>query len=474
MGIEEAAEAVGGVLRNTPEATEGPRLSGVSIDTRTIGPGELFFAIEGPRFDGHDFLGRAFEKGASAAVARSGRLPEKPQGPVIEVEDTVKALQRLASHYRDKISATVVAVTGSNGKTTTKDLVAHVLAGTRRVSGTQGNLNNYLGVPLTILTLRPSDEAAVIELGASFKGEISMLARLAKPRIGVITNVGPTHLEQMGSVERVARCKAELAAELDAGGTMIINGDDERLLSEVRRSAGRNTTIVTCGFGPENTVRAVASESLGLDGMEFEVEGWGTARVPTLGRHSVTNALLALAVGRNMGMTFRLMCERLAGFKPPSMRMDCLRLGGILVINDCYNSNPASAGAALETLEEAPAEGRRFAVLGDMLELGEDGPRFHRELGQRASFVERLLVTGGLAGEIARGAVDAGMSPAHADVFSDSAGLIEALLKELRPGDVVLIKGSRGIGLEVVVQALKERFPGGDDPPRSGKRRKAL
>jgi UDP-N-acetylmuramoyl-tripeptide--D-alanyl-D-alanine ligase len=462
MSLDEAARATGGDLKNATEESRACHLSGVSIDTRTISEGELFVAIQGPRFDGHDFVDQAFDNGAVAVVLQEGRFTGRDRGPVIEVGDTVKALQGLAAHHREKLTATVVAVTGSNGKTTTKDLVAHVLAGTRPVGGTQGNLNNHLGVPLTILSLRPFHGVAVIELGASAKGEISTLARLAKPQIGVITNVGPTHLEQMGSVEEVARCKAELMAELNPGGTLVLNGDDERLVAEVGRSARKDVKLIKCGFGPDCAVRAVGCRNLGPDGMEFEIEGWGTARVPTLGQHSVRNALLALAVGWSIGSTFRLMCERLDGFESPSMRMNCLRLSGLLVLNDCYNSNPASAGAALQTLKDMPATGRRVAVLGDMLELGEKSPEFHRELGERASFADWLLVTGQWADEVVSGAVGAGLKPALASSFADKAKLVSALLKGLRPGDVILVKGSRGIGLEDVTRKLQEEFPEGD------------
>jgi UDP-N-acetylmuramoyl-tripeptide--D-alanyl-D-alanine ligase len=454
---------MGGGLKNPPVEPHSVRLVGVSIDTRTIEPGELFVAIKGPRFDGHDFVEQAFERRAAAAVLESRWGRETLRGPVIEVKNTVEALQRLAAYHREALCATVVAITGSNGKTTTKDLVAHVLAGTRQVGGTQGNLNNHLGVPLTILSLRSSDEAAVIELGASGLGEISNLARLAKPHVGVITNVGPTHLEQMGTVEQVARCKAELVAELSSGGTLVVNGDDEKLLAEIRRAEREDVRIITCGLGPDCMLRVAAWRDLGLDGMEFEVAGWGTARVPTLGRHSITNAVLALAVGWDMGMTFEKMCERLAEFTPPSLRMNCLRLKDLLVLNDCYNSNPASANAALQTLRELPVGGRRVAVLGDMLELGKGSAQFHRELGRAASFVDWLLFTGQWADEVVKGAVGAGLGPDRAGTFADRDSLTSALVKGLRPGDVVLIKGSRAVGLEHVTRTLEREFADTDD-----------
>jgi UDP-N-acetylmuramoyl-tripeptide--D-alanyl-D-alanine ligase len=251
-------------------------------------------------------------------------------------------------------------------------------------------------------------------------------------------------------------------AELNPGGTLIINGDDERLVAEIGRSARKDVKTIKCGFGPECSVRAVKIKNLGSDGMEFEVEGWGKVRVPTLGQHSVKNALLALAVGWSIGSTFRLMCERLEGFESPSMRMNCLRLNSLMVLNDCYNSNPASAGAALQTLKEMPATGRRVAVLGDMLELGEKSPEFHRELGERASFVDWLLVTGRWSDEVVGAAVDAGLKSGLASSFADKDELVSALLKGLRPGDVILVKGSRGIGLEYVTRKLQEEFSEGD------------
>jgi UDP-N-acetylmuramoyl-tripeptide--D-alanyl-D-alanine ligase len=459
LSLGEAAIAMGGALSDESAARIRP--AGVSIDSRTILAGELFFAVEGPRFDGHAFVADAFEAGASGAVVRRGRPAERVPGPTVAVGDTVAALQALAAHYREALECTVIGVTGSNGKTTTKDLVAHVLAGTRLVGGTQGNLNNYLGVPLTLLSLRREHRAAVVEMGASVVGEISTLARIAKPGIGVITNVGPTHLEEMGSVENVAKTKAELAAELSRGGALIVNGDDELLLSAVEGALRADVDLITCGFGPRCRVKAVSSKALGSRGMEFEVEGWGTASVRALGAHSVYNALMALAVGSEMGMSFEEMRDRLAAFQPPAMRLQPVRAGGLVLLNDAYNSNPASARAALMALKDYPCSGRRVAVLGDMLELGEGSARLHRELGGEASFVDLLLTLGRWAGEVETGAVGRGLDPRAVKAFEDKEALTTALLEVLRPGDVVLVKASRAIGMEEVAQALEGRFPKG-------------
>lgn len=459
LSLGEAAAVMGGDLSDPSSA--GTHATGVSIDSRSIRAGEIFFALEGPRFDGHVFVEDAFAKGAACAVVRRASGVARSRGPLIAVGDAVEALQKLAAHYRNKLDCTVIGVTGSNGKTTTKDLMAHVLAGSCLVGGTRGNLNNYLGVPLTLLSLRPEHQAAVVEMGASKIGEISVLARIARPRIGVITNVGPTHLEEMGSVENVAKTKAELASELSHGGTLVVNGDDDLLLSAVEAALREDVGVITCGFGPGCHLRARKSRSVGSNGTEFEVDGWGTATVPALGIHSVYNALMALAVGSELGMRFEDMRERLAAFEAPAMRLQAVRMGGLVVLNDSYNSNPASAEAALNALRDYPCSGRRVAVLGDMLELGDRSAELHRELGTKASFVDLLLALGRWAQDVTAGAVDAGLDPGAATAFEEKGALTTALLDALRQGDVVLIKASRAIGMEDVAQALEGRFPKG-------------
>ncbi len=459
LTLEEAASAMGGELEDSSARSIRP--AGASIDSRSIREGEIFFAIEGPRFDGHDFVGAAFEAGAVCAVVRHGFGRNETAGPTISVTDTVAALQGLAAHYRGVLDCSVIAVTGSNGKTTTKDLVAHVLAGTRQVSGTRGNLNNYLGVPLTLLSLRAEHEAAVIEMGASTAGEIAMLARIARPQLGVITNVGPTHLEEMGTVEKVAAAKSELLSELAGGGTLIVNGDDEILMSAIGAVSRQDVRIVRCGFGADCDVRAASCRSIGSEGMEFGIEGLGEATIPALGRHSVYNALLAVAVSMEMGVPFGDVRERLSGFTPPSLRLQVLRAGGVVVLNDSYNSNPASAAAALGALEDFPARGRRIAVLGDMLELGPDSARLHRELGARARSADRLLVLGRWARDVIAGAVEAGLDPGKASAFEDKPALVAELLSRLGGGDVVLIKASRAMGMDEVAAAIEERLSKG-------------
>jgi len=459
MTLAEAAAAIGGSLSEGASASARP--SGVSIDSRTIAEGEIFFAVAGPRFDGHDFVQDAFAAGAICSVVNRGRKDAVPEGrPAILVEDTVGALQRLASYYREKLGCDVVAVTGSNGKTSTKDLVAHVLAGSRLVGGTRGNLNNYLGVPLTLLSLPEGCEVAVVEMGASRKGEIRRLARIASPRLGTITNVGPAHLEEMGTVEAVARTKAELAEELPPGGTVVANGDDALLMEAVRSVLRSDIRLVRCGFGPGNDVRAVSFESSGERGVKFTVDGLGEASLQAIGKHSVYNALMAVAVGLEFGMAFEEIRDRLASFEPPPLRLRPRRAGEVVILDDSYNSNPASAAAALAALREYPCSAKRVAVFGDMLELGEESARLHRELGRRAAFVDRLMAVGEWAGETVRGAVAGGMPPARASAFEDKGSLFAALAGCLESGDVVLVKGSRGAAMEEIVEKLEDMLGG--------------
>lgn len=459
LTLEEVAAAIGGSLRGGTAPTLHP--TGVSIDSRTIKKGELFFAISGPRFDGHDFVGDALKGGSCGAVVDASRVGESHLGPLLAVEDTVEALGKLASYYRGKLDCAVIAITGSNGKTSTKDLVAHVLAGSRPVGGTRGNLNNYLGVPLTLLSLRPTHEVAVVEMGASKRGEIGHLASLARPGIGIITNVGPTHLEEMGTIEAVAATKAELAAALPRAGALVVNGDDALLSEAVSRVSREDLRVTRCGFGSDCDIRATTSDELGDAETRFEIEGAGAFVLPALGRHNVYNALMAFAVCRELGLDPDAIRRRLAGFKAPSMRLEVLRIGDIVVLNDCYNSNPASAAAALDALRHYPCGGRRVAVLGDMLELGEKAERLHCSLGEDASFVDWLLTTGRWATEVANGAVAAGLDSGRADVFPDLDEMTSALADGLGHGDVVLIKASRAVGMETVAQALEGRFPKG-------------
>ncbi|MBI1893785.1 MAG: UDP-N-acetylmuramoyl-tripeptide--D-alanyl-D-alanine ligase, partial [Candidatus Rokubacteria bacterium] len=386
--LEELAKGSGGRLVSGPAAGE---LTGVSIDSRTLRPGEAFVAIRGHRLDGHAFCADALEKGAGAlVVADPAAAPPTRAVPVILVDDSTLALQRLARFHRARFELPVVAITGSNGKTTTKELTAAVLSVRFRVLKSEGSLNNQWGVPLTLLRLAPEHEALVIEIGMSALGEIATLAALAQPTIGVLTNIGPVHLEFLGSLEAVQKAKGELVRAIGPEGTVVLNADDPLVLALAKEARGR---VVTFGFEASAHVRA-RGVARGESALAFTlVIGVSSAPVslPLAGRHNVSNALAAAAVGSLFGLAPREIAEGLGRARPAAHRLTWIDAGGTLILDDCYNANPSSVAAALETLVEEPGV-RTIAVLGDMLELGAAAEAAHLEVGRLAARlgVERL------------------------------------------------------------------------------------
>jgi UDP-N-acetylmuramoyl-tripeptide--D-alanyl-D-alanine ligase len=429
---------------------------GVSIDTRTVQPGELFFALKGTRTDGHNFIAQALSKGAAAAVA-SGRwfasLPERdrPAGTLILVDDPEQAMIDIASAYRRRFRIPVVAITGSAGKTTTKDMAAAVLATRYRILKTERNLNSRQGLSLMLFRLSAQHEVAVLELGISEPGGLTRLCQMADPNVGLITNIGPSHLEFLGSVEGVAKAKGEILEYLDESSTAILNLDDLWLVKEQNKIKGR-----LLGFGIEEI-----SQFRG-EGLVFDQAGCGhfslqgrkiSLRVP--GRHNVYNALAAAAVGGALGVPLDEAIPALQAFQPSAMRSAVETRGGVRILNDAYNANPTSMKAALETLRvmAVGGGGRRIACLGDMLELGDNAPELHREVGAfAAKAVDLLFATGPLAAEIVKGAAALGDRARH---FPDRADLLRALNETLRRGDILLVKGSRGMRMEEVLAGLK-------------------
>ncbi|OGG52195.1 MAG: hypothetical protein A3F84_03800 [Candidatus Handelsmanbacteria bacterium RIFCSPLOWO2_12_FULL_64_10] len=429
---------------------------GASIDTRTLKPGEFFFALKGTRTDGHESVASAVSKGAAAAVV-SGRwfasLPEqdRPAGTLILVDDPEQAMSDIARAYRRKFRIPVVGITGSNGKTTTKEMAAAVLATRYRVLKTERNLNNRQGLPLMVFRLSAQHEVAVLEFGISEFGGLKRLCEVADPNVGLITNIGPSHLEFLGSVEGVAKAKGEILEYLDESSTAILNLDDLWLAKGQNKIKGR-----LLGFGIEK-ISQFRGEGLVFDQAgcgHFSLQGRKIAlRVP--GRHNVYNALAAAAVGHALGVPIEDATLALGGFQPAAMRSAVETRGGVRILNDAYNANPASTKAALETLSVMAVEqgGRRIACLGDMLELGDDAPELHREVGAFATKgIDLLFVTGPLAAEIVKGAAALGDRARH---FPDRADLIRALNETLRPGDALLVKGSRGMRMEEVIAGLK-------------------
>jgi UDP-N-acetylmuramoyl-tripeptide--D-alanyl-D-alanine ligase len=433
---------------------------GYSIDSRTIAPGELFFAVKGERLDGHDYVQAALEQGAVAAVVQKTELhryPDKTQ--LLAVDDTLVALQTLATAVRKWWGKPLVGVTGSAGKTTTKEAVAHVLSARFRVLKSEGNFNNHFGLPLMLLKLEPEHDVAVIEMGMSHAGEIRALAKIARPEIGVVTNVAPVHLEFFDSLAGIARAKYELIESLPPGGTAVLNADDEYVSQFGRDFKGK---VVTYGTHATADVRAENVQTRGAEGSEFDVMlpgGREHARLPLVGEHNILNALAAVAVGLTRGLKPAEAVGALATLAPPDKRGEVLQLGNITVINDCYNSNPKALNAMVDALAAMKA-GRRIVVAGEMLELGPAGEDMHRAAGQHIAAkkaekkIDVLLGVRGLAQAMVDGARQAG-TRAEFVATPEEAG--EWLVREARDGDVVLLKASRGVKLEKALEAWKAR-----------------
>jgi len=436
---------------------------GYSIDSRTIRPGELFFAVKGERMDGHDFVRQALEKGAVGAVVAREMLseltlqvaPTQSEPALISVEDTLQALQALAKSVRRLWAGPLIGVTGSSGKTTTKEAIAHVLSSRFHVLKSEGNFNNHFGLPLMLLKLEPEHDAAVVELGMSHPGEITALAQIAQPETGVVTNVAPVHLEFFSSVAEIARAKYELIESLPPGGTAVLNADDEYVSQFGRDFKGR---VIMYGFAPTATVRAENVESLGEKGSAFDIvlgDRREPATLPLVGSHNVHNALAATAVALERGLTLSEVVSSLASLAPGDKRGQVVRMGNITVINDCYNSNPKALAAMVDTLAAMPAR-RPIVVAGEMLELGAQGEAMQRESGKHiaAKGIDLLIGVRGLAAHMVEAATQAGMS-AEFVATSEEAG--KWLAAETREGDVVLLKASRGVKLEKALERWNEQ-----------------
>jgi len=438
------------------ELLAGRSVNGVSTDTRTIQPGNLFVALRGERFDGGAFVTQALAKGALAAVVS----PDFPTGnhpdvPFLVVDDPLAALGELAALHRAKFSIPVLGIGGSNGKTTTKEMVAAVLRTRYRVLCTAGNLNNQIGVPQTLFGLTAKHDVAVLELGTNHPGEIAYLCGIARPTHGLITNIGSEHLEFFGDLDGVEREEGALFAALGRG-TAIVNTDDRRV---VRQARGIRRTI---GYGFASRGARVRGRGLRLDAggcATFGVLKAGTRRpIPiTLsvpGKHSATNALAAAAVGVAFGVPGRKIAEALLRFAPVGKRMETLVVGGVTVLNDTYNANPDSMAAALETLAGVKAAGKRIAVLADMLELGPASIEAHRRLGDEITRARvDCLLTYGERAKAVHETAKAGFA-----VHYDQKNMLAEYLAELvSPGDVVLVKGSRGMKMEDVIEFLRQR-----------------
>jgi UDP-N-acetylmuramoyl-tripeptide--D-alanyl-D-alanine ligase len=453
----EVAALTGGTL-----VRRGSRsIRGAAVDSRRIGPGELFVALPGERTDGHQHLAEAAAAGAAGLLVTTDLGPEVLDGlgdvTVVRVGDALAALHALAAAWRTRFELPVVGVTGSVAKSSTKEAIATLLAADRTVLRNEGNENNEIGLPLTVLRLGPEHKIAVLEMGMYVGGEISDLCRIARPSTGVVTAVRPIHLSRAGTIEAIENAKAELVEALPADGLAVLNADDLRVRGMAGRTPARS---VTYGFSDGADIRATSIASLAFEGMSFELVADGerrAVRLPRLGRHAVHNALAAVAVAREAGMSLDATVAGLA--RPWSLphRSAVLRIDGFVVVDDAYNAGPDSMMAALESLDELP--GRHVAVLGPMAELGELTDEAHVAVGRRAGATADLLVAVGEAGgTLAAAALEAGLEAAALVRVADADEALALLPGLLRPGDVVLIKASRAAALERVVEGLVEAY----------------
>ena len=447
--LEQAVAWSGG----SPSGSLPAAFQGVSTDSRELRAGSLFVALRGERFDGHAFVEKAIRAGAGAAlVARGARAIEAGGLPLLEVGDTLAALGALARGYRRLHGALVVGLTGSVGKTTTKELAAAALSPLGPVLKTEGNLNNEIGVPLTLFRLAPEQRAAVVELGMNHEGEIARLAAIAEPSIGLVTNVRGVHLETLGTIERVAVAKGELFRGLPRDGVAVVWADDPLALEQAKASGRR---IVTFGRGDAD-VRLEGVLSSGWRGLAFRASAAGVgveARVAFLGEHNALNGCAALAVALAAGVPLADAAAALALARPAPHRLAVVGLPqDVVLIDDCYNANPSSVAAALETLRGVGGGARLGAVLGDMLELGPEEGRLHRETGERTRGLAWVCAFGPRAAALAEGARAAGVPEVfHSDDFDAALGWLQ---RQLRPGDRLLLKGSRGMRMERFGEAL--------------------
>lgn len=467
MTLEHIAAACGGTYLGS-DAEKQKEIKGAVIDSRLVEPGFLFIPIKGERVDGHDFIPAVFEKGAAAVLAE--RRPEHAAGPCILVENTREAMKRIAEYYRKSLDIRVVGITGSVGKTSTKEMIASVLSQKYRVLKTEGNLNNEIGLPLTIFKIRESHEVAVLEMGISEFGEMERLARMAQPDICVITNIGLCHLENLHSRDGILKAKTECFLHLKPDGIAVLNGDDDKLCTQ-RTVNGRPALFYGIGQqakqtdteeGPrtlaEKSIYATDVEAVGLEKTRCVIhmgQEHFEAEIPIAGEHQVYNALAAACVAGRLGLNAEEIKRGIEAVQTIGGRSNLIQKGGVTIIDDCYNANPVSMQAAIDVLSNAP--GRKIAVLGDMGELGEKERALHAMVGAHFAKkrIDMLFCTGTLSAEIAE-AVRKESPYTSVFYFTEKKELIEKVRKCKRDGDTILVKASHFMGFSEVVRALQE------------------
>ena len=451
--LEEISKAVGGVLEGPGNVTA----RGYSIDSRTLNAGDLFFAIRGPRFDGHQFVQQAFSKKAAAVVVEE----EVAGGPSIRVGSTSDALRKLATFVRSRWGKPVIGVTGSAGKTTTKEMIAAVLGKQFTVLRSVGNLNNEFGLPLCLLRAERYQTIGVLEMGMSARGEILRLAKIAEPNEGVITNVNPVHLEFFKSIDEIAEAKAELLEGLVGSRRAYLNNDDSRVRAMARKFDGK---IVTYAVKSVAAFKVQQIQDLGLNGTAFTVhQGRRDVNfvLPLLGQHNVANALASIAVGATHDVPWEKIQEAIGEMKPEKMRGEVIRFReGFVVIDDSYNSNPKALTEMIRFLGKLQDVQRRIVVAGEMLELGHESGDLHRACGREAARIdpEMLIAVQGAAREILEGARENGMDASRLKFVPDAVQAGELLARTVKKGDVILVKGSRGVKLEQALNTLRAAF----------------
>jgi UDP-N-acetylmuramoyl-tripeptide--D-alanyl-D-alanine ligase len=470
-------DSVSLTARNIVAATGGRLVQGqtdqeiaaISIDSRTVVPGDFFVAIRGDRFDGHQFVADALGRGAGGALveaagarAAADAAGSNPATVVIAVDDTTRALQQIARDVRRRSGARVVAITGSAGKTTTKEVTAEFLSARYRVYRNKGNLNNHIGLPLSLLELRSRPDVAVVELGMNHAGELRTLVGIAEPEVRVWTNVGDAHAGFFASIDAIADAKGEILEHARAGDVIVANADDSRVMSRVGKFPGR---VLTFGIDRDADVRATSVEDRGLAGTAARVRtpvGEAAIETPLLGVGNLANVLAAMTVAAHFEVPLEAMVSAAAGLRPAHSRGELLRLpGGLTLIDDSYNSSPAALKRALQTVGAATGSARKIAVLGEMLELGDHAVRLHQECGvdAAAAGLDMLVTIGGApARALADAAVEAGMPAVSVTWVGTSAEAAAFTAARTRPGDLVLVKGSRGIRTDLVVDRLKAEF----------------
>ncbi len=434
----------------------------ISTDTRTLQKGDMFLALDGENYDGHNFVEQAMLNGAAGAIISSikksadSSINKFKKSFLIEVTDTLKALGDLAKFHRSGLQTKFIAVTGSNGKTTTKDMIYHVLRNFKTVSKSRKSFNNLVGVPLTIFDVNATMDFCVVEMGTNATGEIRRLSEIILPNFTILTNISPTHLEGLGSIEGVANAKSEFIDNMADGGVLITNADDDWCNRIANRFKGE---VISFGFNKNANIK-VSNVKRSSTGFVFTVNGSIKVNLPIIGRHNVYNALAVMAMCEAVGISMEDVCNRFVDFKLPSMRMEKHVCGDMVVINDGYNSNPSSMSAALEELSQMDVPGRKVIICGDMLELGNYTEKLHKEIGAKIANdnIDFLWTVGPFSRFVAEEAIANGMSPDKIRSCETSEEVCSFVPSQLRKDDTVLIKGSRKIKLECVLRQIESCF----------------